>query len=228
MSSDPDRIRHDIETTRADLSSDVDALTDKVNPRRIAAAPVNRARGGVNRARGRWSRMVDTVMGNARHARDATAAQTDNMTHRLSDTAHQAANVTHRLSDTAQQGAATAGERARTLTHNSRERAEGNPLAAGLIAFGVGALASSLLRPSRRERELAERAKHELMEHSGQLKQQAGGLLHEVQDNLREPVQQASEQVRSTAARGAATVRDTGVEEAQHIRDDAREAPRRW
>ncbi|MBQ0893561.1 DUF3618 domain-containing protein [Micromonospora sp. U56] len=221
MSTDPDRIRYDIEAARAELSSDVDALTDRVNPRRIAAAPVNRARG-------RLSRMVDAIMGNARHARDVASQQASGVTQRASATTHRLSDTTQHLTGTAQQGAATAGDRARGLTHASRERAEGNPLAAGLIAFGVGALASSLLPPSRKERELAERAKHQAMEHSDQFKQQASGMMHGVQDNLREPVQQATEQVRSTAAQGVASVRDTGVGEAQHIREDAREAPRRW
>ncbi|MCG5472184.1 DUF3618 domain-containing protein [Micromonospora sp. LAH09] len=36
MSSDPDRIWREIETTRTELSNDVDALTEKVNPRRAA------------------------------------------------------------------------------------------------------------------------------------------------------------------------------------------------
>ena len=35
MSTDPEQIREDIERTRAELSSDVDALTDKVSPSQV-------------------------------------------------------------------------------------------------------------------------------------------------------------------------------------------------
>ena len=59
MSSDPDRIRREIETTRNELSSDVDALTDKVNPRRIAGDRVGQARGAVTRAKEKMMRQLE-------------------------------------------------------------------------------------------------------------------------------------------------------------------------
>ena len=43
-SDDPDQIRREIERTQAHLSSDVDALTEKVTPSRIVARRVDRAR----------------------------------------------------------------------------------------------------------------------------------------------------------------------------------------
>ena len=44
MSTDPDQIRDDIERTRAELSSDVDALTDKVSPTQAAQRQAERVR----------------------------------------------------------------------------------------------------------------------------------------------------------------------------------------
>jgi hypothetical protein len=55
-SADPDRIRREIERTQAHLSSDVNALTEKVTPSRIVGRRVDRAR-----AAGR--RLTDRVMG---------------------------------------------------------------------------------------------------------------------------------------------------------------------
>ena len=43
--SDPDQIRREIERTQANLSTDVDALTEKVSPGRIVERRVNRVRG---------------------------------------------------------------------------------------------------------------------------------------------------------------------------------------
>ncbi|MFD0787336.1 DUF3618 domain-containing protein, partial [Micromonospora azadirachtae] len=64
MSTDPDRIRQEIEYTRRDLSSSVDALADKVSPRRIAGDRVGEARGAL-------TRMKEKVMGSSAHTGDA-------------------------------------------------------------------------------------------------------------------------------------------------------------
>lgn len=45
MSNDPDQIRREIERTRSDLSGNVNALGDKVNPGSIARRQVGRVRG---------------------------------------------------------------------------------------------------------------------------------------------------------------------------------------
>ena len=54
--SDPDQIRREIERTQANLSYDVDALTEKVTPSKIVERRVDRARGTA----ARWK---DKVMG---------------------------------------------------------------------------------------------------------------------------------------------------------------------
>ena len=48
-----------------------------------------------------------------------------------------------------------------------RQKSEGNPLAAGLIAFGVGWLASSLIPATRREQQVASQVKEKAGEHAG-------------------------------------------------------------
>jgi hypothetical protein len=193
MSSDPNQIRADIEATRTDLSANVDALTHRASPRRAAAAPVNRARG-------RLARAVEKVMGTAHQARE-TGSQ------RATDAAHQTAGAL-----------SSAGQHARALPETSKEQTQGNPLAAGLIAFGAGLLVSSLIPPSNKEQQMAGRLKQQAQEHSGQLGQQASGLAHQARDNMREPLQHASEAVKTTATRGVAQVRDETSEAAQQVR----------
>ncbi|MEH1014789.1 DUF3618 domain-containing protein [Micromonospora sp. CPCC 206060] len=202
MSSDPDQIRAEIEATRTDLSANVDALTYKASPRRAVTAPVNRARG-------RLARAVDKVMGTAQHAREASSRH--------------AAGAAHQTTD----ALSSAGQRARALPEVSREQTQGSPLAAGLIAFGVGLLASSLIPPSNTEQQVAERLKRQAQAHSGTVKQQAADLAHQAQDNLRGPAQQATEAVKSTATRGAAEVRDHSTQAARHIREEARDSGNR-
>jgi len=91
----------------------------------------------------------------------------------------------------------------------TRSKAQGNPLAAGLIAFGVGWLASSLLPATAAERQVASGMKDTAMEHSDQitapLKSAAGETAEELSGSAREAV----ESVKSAAAEGTTTVQQT-------------------
>lgn len=204
MSNDPEVLRKEVEITRTELSSDVDALTDKVNPRRIAT-------GRMERVRGRFAQIKDKVMGTAMPGHDAAGQRAREARHRVTDTARQAPAA-----------ASSVADRARAVPQMSRERTEGSPLAAGLIAFGVGLLASSLIPPSQRERQVAAQAKHKAMERSGDIKQQAGGMARQMQQNLREPALHAAQSVGSKAAQSASAVRDQGTSSAQQVRGQAR------
>ncbi|MEV1153943.1 DUF3618 domain-containing protein [Micromonospora chokoriensis] len=192
MSSDPDRIRREIETTRDELSSDIDALADKVNPRRIAGESVGQARGALTRAK-------EKMMGNSSHLGQEAGQR---MSH----------------------AAGAVRDETRSLGQQSREQAQGNPLAAGLVAFGVGLLAASLIPPSGRERQLAGRARGLVSEHSDELRQQASQVGHQMQDNMREPAQQAAQSVRSSAQQGMSAVRDQGRSAAGQVQGEAHAA----
>ncbi|MEV7330789.1 DUF3618 domain-containing protein [Micromonospora sp. NPDC093244] len=210
MSSDPDRIRREIETTRNELSSDVDALTDKVNPRRIAGDRVGQARGAFTRAK-------EKVMGSSSHMGHETSQ-------RMSHMAGSVRDETRSLGHQSREAVGSMRDEARSLGHQSLEQAQGNPLAAGLVAFGVGLLAASLIPPSGRERQLAGRARTMVSEHSDELRQQASQVGHQVQDNLREPAQQAAQSVRSTAQQGVSAVRDQGRSAAGQVQGEAHAA----
>ncbi|MEU7586031.1 DUF3618 domain-containing protein [Micromonospora sp. NPDC049230] len=192
MSSDPDRIRREIETTRNELSSDVDALTDRVNPRRIAGDRVGQARDAFTRAKGK-------MMGSSNHLGQEAGQR---MSH----------------------AAGSVRDETRSLGQQSREQAQGNPMAAGLVAFGVGLLAASLIPPSGRERQLAGRARTMVSEHSDQLRGQASQVGHQMQDNLREPAQQAAQSVRSSAQQGVSAVRDQGRSAAGQVQGETHAA----
>jgi gas vesicle protein len=106
-----------------------------------------------------------------------------------------------------------------------RRQTRGNPLAAGLIAFGAGWLVSSLLPASRREQELADQAKQQAkqvaQEKVARAAQQVAG---EVKENLREPAQQAVESVKSTAQDAGQTVVEEGKSAAQDVQGRAQDA----
>src|SRR6476620_7792570 len=118
--SDPDVIRRQIEDTRRELSYDVDALNEKVNPARV----VDRR---VTAAKGRLTSVKEKVMGSAH------------------DTTSSAQGMASDAAGTVQDAALGAVGAVQQAPDAVVRQTQGNPLAAGLIAFGVGWLVSSLL-----------------------------------------------------------------------------------
>jgi ElaB/YqjD/DUF883 family membrane-anchored ribosome-binding protein len=92
---------------------------------------------------------------------------------------------------------------AREAPEMARERIEGSPLAAGMIAFGAGALVAALLPPSRPERDVARMAAPAVQAAGDELRTAGSQLV----DDLREPAQQAAEQLKQTATDAAQDVR---------------------
>ena len=207
--TDPDEIRREIERTQDSISADVDALTEKVTPSRIVERRVERARGTA----ARWK---DKVMGSDTRyggTRDAARGVADS----VSGTASSAAST---VSDAAA-GAASAVADAPQL---ARQQTQGNPLAAGLIAFGAGWLISSLLPASRREQELAERATDTASEVGRPVAEAAKQATAQVQDNLAEPAQQAVESVRARATDAGRTVAEEGRTAADQVQGQAQDS----
>lgn len=99
-------------------------------------------------------------------------------------------------------------------------KAEGNPLAVGLIAFGVGWLAASLIPASSAEKEAG-----------AAIKETAQPLVHEVTDaakdmaqNLKEPAQDAVENVKQSAQDAAEEVKSEASSAASDMKAEANDA----
>jgi gas vesicle protein len=197
MSNNPEDIKRDIEATRESLSRDVDLLSEKVSPARVIERRVDRAKDAV-------SGVKDKVMGGT------VPATGSGGNGGLSATQDKVAAAASSLADTAT-----------SAPDAARSHARGNPLAAGLIAFGVGWLASSLLPATQKEQEVAVAMKDKASEHSDLIKQPLAEAASELKENLREPTQQAVESVKSTAHEAAANVRDEGRSAAQEVKEDA-------
>lgn len=108
------------------------------------------------------------------------------------------ASVRDKASASAQAGKQAAGgakDAVGTAPDAVRQQTQGNPLAAGLVAFGIGMVISSVLPPSAAEQQLASRAEEQakdLAEPAKQAGQQLG-------QDLKPAAQDAVEQVKSTA-----------------------------
>jgi ElaB/YqjD/DUF883 family membrane-anchored ribosome-binding protein len=101
-----------------------------------------------------------------------------------------------------------------------REQTQGNPMAAGLVAFGLGMVAASLMPPSDKEREAAALVK----EKAEPLTQEATDTAKELAGNLKEPAREAAQSVKDTAAEGAQQVRQEGKNASVDVRDDPRQS----
>ena len=184
MSNDPEKIRREIERTRSELSDNVNALGDKVNPGSIAKRQVGRVRGAATSVK-------DAVLGSAA---DAT--------------------------DSGQRVAGNVGDAVADAPSAVARKAQGSPIAAGLIAFGAGLLVSSMLPASRVEQQAAEKVKDTAQPMVEDLTDTA----KEIAGNLKEPAQQAMEEVKSTATDAATTVKDDATAAAEDVKSQAQDS----
>ncbi|MDY0908580.1 DUF3618 domain-containing protein [Microbacterium sp. CFBP9034] len=117
-----------------------------------------------------------------------------------------------------------AGSSAMDGLHDAKDRvvakAEGNPLAVGLIAFGVGLVAASLIPASRREKEMASA----LREQAQPLVDEVAGAAREVGENLKQPAQDAAMAVKDTAAEAVDTVKADAQDATRTVADRGQEA----
>jgi hypothetical protein len=195
MSENPDAIRADIEATRARLGTNVDAVADKVTPSNIVHRQTDKVRDavfGVN----------EKVMGTAEH------------------TTHTTSGGLHQATDTAGNALHDAGEAIADAPHQVKTKTQGNPLAAGLIAFGAGLLVSSLIPPSEKEREAADALKTAAEPVTTQLTEAAKDMAQ----GWKEPAQDAMENVKATATDAAQHVKDEGQTAASDVKATATDA----
>ncbi|GAA4877487.1 DUF3618 domain-containing protein [Kitasatospora terrestris] len=216
MGATPDQLRGEVEARRAHLAHHVDLLADRMAPRRVA-------RRRIDASRRRLTDMKEQVMGTA----NDTAHGTRDLAERAGDTAGQLA---HRVGDTAgqlgQRIGDTAGQASDAVQHTParvRRQTRGNPLAAGIIAFGAGMLAGTLLPVSQAE----QRAGAHLREHADDLveplKQAAGTAAQEIKEEMTEPARDAVESVKSTAQDALDTTKDTGRQAARTTAEEVKQ-----
>jgi len=209
-SSDPDVIRRQIEDTRRELSYDVDALNEKVNPARVMDRRVSAAKGRLTRAK-------EKVMGSAQDTTSSAQGIAQNAAGSVQDAASSTA-------ESVQNAASSAVSTVQQTPDMVVRQTQGNPLAAGLIAFGVGWLVSSLLPASQKEQELAQQAETMLRENKDALLAPAKEAAQEMGEQLKPAAQEAVESVKSTAQDAAQTVKDEGQSAVADVQGQAQQS----
>lgn len=122
--------------------------------------------------------------------------------------------------DDAGSSLADAGARLGDAKNRAVAKAEGNPLAVGLIAFGAGLLIASLIPASSKEKDLAESVK----EQAQPLVDEVTDAARQVGENLKEPAQAAFASVKETAQESAAAVSDEAQHAAGEVQGQAQHA----
>ena len=189
MGKTAEELRYEIEMQRIEVSRDLDALGDKVSPSRVVQRRTDAAKG---RLRG----MRDAVMGSAE---DMSGRTSDRMG-TMGETAHGAMEAVGHTPDMA------------------RRQAQGNPLVAGAIAFGLGVLAASVLPESRREHRLAERVQPQLEDAA----HKAAETGRHMAEDLRPSAEEHAGQVQDSARQAAGDVSGKAKESSRSVQDEAK------
>ncbi|MGN6761516.1 MAG: DUF3618 domain-containing protein [Leifsonia sp.] len=184
----------DPDAIRADIEATRRNLSGDVDALADKVTPSKIAQRQTRRVKGAFHSLSEKIMGSAEDVASTTGAA---------------------VSDAGD----TIADAGRTVVN----KAQGNPLAVGLIAFGVGALIASLIPPSEKEQELASAAK----DAAQPLLQEAAEVGKQMASDLKEPAQDAMQSVKEAAQEGVATVQDEATARAGDVADDARESGQR-
>jgi uncharacterized protein YjbJ (UPF0337 family) len=181
VGKDPQQMRAEIAQTRADLDQDLDVLTEKVSPGKVAERRVAATKNA-------FAGVKEKVMGSADSA-----------------------------GSSASDAASSVGE----APAAAKAKAAGNPLAAGLIAFGTGWLLSSLLPASEAETRAAGTVKGAV---AAPLKRQLSKSAAEVKDEVLPAARDAAQSLKGTAAGAVKEVKGTATDKADDVKGRAAQA----
>ncbi|CCH74262.1 conserved hypothetical protein [Nostocoides australiense Ben110] len=204
-SNDPEQLRRDIEQTRVNLSQNVNALGEAVEPGAVAKRQVEKVQ---DKVVGAGRGLKEKVMGS-----DDDYGDSSGLTGKLSD-----------AGDTVGDMAASARAQVENAPSAARRRTRGNPLAAGLVALGAGWLLGSLLPASEKERQLAATAKDAVEEKGQPLLEEAKSVVQEAAENLKEPAQDAANALKESAQESVEKVKAEGQGAAQTVKESAQES----
>ena len=169
---------NDPDEIRAEIEQTRAALSDDVDALTDTANPKKIAQRQVDKAKDAVVGVKDRVMGSADDA-----------------------------ADTARDKASVVGDAVSGAPAAAKQKTRGNPLAAGLIAFGAGLLVSSMFPSSQKE----QHAVAGLQDNLEPLKQKVTEAAKDIGAQLKDPAMGAVDAVKNTAAEGAQNVKDEGV-----------------
>ena len=152
--------------------------------------------------------------------KQATRSKLHSMKEKVMGSAHDAK---HSASATGSSAADSVSGTAQQAVGTVEQKTEGNPLAAGLIAFGTGVLISSLIPASRAEAQAAQRLVEQAKEHGQPVMDEAKTAGQQMGQDLKDQAGQAAQEVKASAQESARNVQSEGQSSAQHVKDDTQQ-----
>jgi len=195
-------LRQEAEARREAIGRDVELVTDRVAPGRIA-----------DRQKAKLGERIGGVRNSVFGAKDSPTGARDDSSSGTSDLADRASGVVDQLKEAS--------------PDSVEDFTQGNPLAAGLIGLGVGLLAATLIPTTKEEQQVADNVQGKVdaaalqMAESGQ--QAAENLKPAVESAtqaVKESAQDSVENVKGEAQSAADDVQATAKSEAQDVRSD--------
>ncbi|GAA5152614.1 hypothetical protein GCM10023340_33220 [Nocardioides marinquilinus] len=102
---------------------------------------------------------------------------------------------------------------------SARQQVAGAPIAAGVVAFGLGMLAAALVPASRAEQKTATQVKDAVQEHAQPLMDDAKQAAGEAAEHLKGSAAESVQQVKDSASDSAQQVKDSASDSAQQVKD---------
>ena len=207
MGQSADEVRRDIERTRAQMGSTIDEIGDRVSPRRMMERRTDRVRSS-------FRGMRESVMGTADygiHRVSGTAADSGG------STMHAIGSGAETVGSTVSGAASSAIDTLTSAPQMARRQTAGNPLAAGLIAFGGGVLIASLLPKTGAEQQLATKVAPALEP----VMEQAKSAGQQVAQELKSSAADATDELRGTATHAAEQVKQQASQAAEKVGEQA-------
>lgn len=181
----------DPEEIREDIERTRENLGGDVDAIADRVSPSNIAHRQTEKIKGSVRRAKDTVMGSVESAMGSVGSAGEDAGGKLHDAPGTVAN-----------------------------KARGNPMAAGLIAFGAGLLLSSLVPGSEKEREMV----HTLKEKAEPLTEELTSAAKDIAADMKEPAAEAVENLKASARDSAESLKTETVDEASHLQGQASDA----
>jgi len=224
MGKSPDELRQEIAEVRGDLGYKLDAIGDRVSPGRIYERKTERVRGGLSRAKERVMGSADQLHGSttdmAYSGRDAVGSATGTVSSADGRAGGTVGSAASSASDAVGSGVSTLVGGVRSAPDAAKAQAQGNPMAAGIIAFGAGLLLSSLLPASQAE----QRAAVALKEKAEPLTETAKQAVGEIQSAMSDTAMESVATVKEAASVAAGEVADHASSATQHVTEEAKSA----
>jgi gas vesicle protein len=201
-------LKRHAEQDRARLGETLEAIGDRLSPQRVA----QRRKAAVGQG---FRHLRESVMGSPGYVEPVTQRARAQTQHAAASAADAAKSAASRATDTARSAAETVQHTPDMLAEQTR----GNPLAAGLIAFGTGLLIATAFPTTRTEQQLVDHARPEL----DQAKEELTETGRELAGDAKELATSAAQDVASVGKEAASNVAGQARSSAQQVAQETRQ-----